>query len=160
MLFWTRHANLRRVENYIYDPSARIIKNPLNSTVFRRLNGLPYTLDHTTLLNRFTKEFGIRGKPLNWFESYFSERTQSVVIRGVKSEPVPLSQGEPQGSVIGPKAYTMYTKSLGDIIEHHGLQYHIYICRRYTDIYATITPPQHRKVGAVLERFVYVAYCK
>ena len=34
MLFWTRHANLRRVENYIYDPSARIIKNPLNSTVF------------------------------------------------------------------------------------------------------------------------------
>ena len=84
------------------------------------------TLDHTTLLNRFNKEFGIRGKPLNWFESYFSERTQSVVIRGVKSEPVPLSQGVPQGSVIGPKAYTMYTKSLGDIIEHHGLQYHIY----------------------------------
>ena len=84
------------------------------------------TPDHTTLLNRFNKEFGIRGKPLKWFESYFSERTQSVVIRGVKSEPVPLSQGVPQGSVISPKAYTMYTKSLGDIIEHHGLQYHIY----------------------------------
>ena len=66
------------------------------------------TLDHTTLLNRFNKEFGIRGKSLNWFESYFSERTQSVVIRGVKSEPVPLSQRVPQGSVIGPKAYTMY----------------------------------------------------
>ena len=59
-------------------------------------------------------------------ESYFSERTQSVVIRGVKSEPVPLSQGVPQGSIIGPKSYTMYTKSLGDIIEHLGLQYHIY----------------------------------
>ena len=73
------------------------------------------TLDHTTLLNRFNKEFGITGKPLKWFESYFSERTQSVVIRGVKSEPVPLSQGVPQGSVIGPKAYTMYTKSLGTL---------------------------------------------
>ena len=84
------------------------------------------TLDHTTLLNRFNKEFGIRGKPLKWFKLYFSERTQSVVIRGVKSEPVPLSQGVPHGSVIGRKAYTMYTKSLGDIIEHHGLQYHIY----------------------------------
>ena len=84
------------------------------------------TLDHSTLLNRFNEEFGIIGKPLKWFESYFGERTQSVVIRGVKSEPVPLSQGVPQGSVIGPKAYTMYTKSLGDIIEHHGLQYHIY----------------------------------
>ena len=84
------------------------------------------TLNHSTLLNRFNEEFGIIGKPLKWFESYFGERTQSVVIRGVKSEPVPLSQGVPQGSVIGPKAYTMYTKSLGDIREHHGLQYHIY----------------------------------
>ena len=83
------------------------------------------TLDHTTLLNRFNKEFEIIGKPLKWFESYFGERTQSVVIRGAKSEPVPLSQGVPQGSVIDPTAYTMYTKSLGDIIEHHGLQYHI-----------------------------------
>ena len=85
-----------------------------------------YTLDHTTLLNRFNREFGIRGKPLKWFESYFSERTQSVVIRGVKSEPVLLSQGVPQWSVIGPKAYTKYTKSLGDIIKHHMMQYHIY----------------------------------
>ena len=40
MLFWTRHAGFRRVENDIYDPSARIIKNPLNSTIFwtRHLN--------------------------------------------------------------------------------------------------------------------------
>ena len=41
------------------------------------------TLDHTTLLNRFNKEFGIRVKPLKWFESYFSEITQSVVIRSL-----------------------------------------------------------------------------
>ena len=50
MLFWTRHANLRRVENYIYDPSARIIKNPLNSTVFwkRRLNPATRRLNSAT----------------------------------------------------------------------------------------------------------------
>ena len=98
------------------------------------------TLDHTTLLNRFNKEFGIRGKPLKWFESYFSERTQSVVIRGVNFEPVPLGQGVPQGSVIGPKAYTMYTKLLGDIIEHHGLQYHIYMQTIYRYICHYHTP--------------------
>ena len=77
--------------------------------------------------------------PSCWFESYFSERTQSVVIRGVKSEPVPLSQEVPQGSVIGPKAYTNYTKLLGDIIEHHGLQYYIYTYDIQIYIYATIT---------------------
>ena len=60
-------------------------------------------------------------------KSYFSERTQSVVIRAVKSEPVPLNQGVPQESVIGPKAYTMYTKLLGDIILCNIMQYYIYI---------------------------------
>ena len=30
------------------------------------------TLDHTTLLNRFNKEFGIREEPLKWFESYLA----------------------------------------------------------------------------------------
>ena len=55
MLFWTRRANLRRVENYIYDPSARIIKNLLNSTVFwkrhlnpRRVGSTPRRV-HSTL---------------------------------------------------------------------------------------------------------------
>ena len=36
MLFWMRHASCRRVENDIYDPSARIVKNHLNSR--RRVN--------------------------------------------------------------------------------------------------------------------------
>ena len=50
MLFWTRRANLRRVENYIYDPSARIIKNLLNSTVFwkRHLNPATRRLNSAT----------------------------------------------------------------------------------------------------------------
>ena len=40
MLFWTCHANFRRFENDIYDPFARINKNPFNSTIFwtRHLN--------------------------------------------------------------------------------------------------------------------------
>ena len=50
MLFWTRHANFRRVENYTYNPSARIIKNPLNSTKFwmRRLNSAKRQLNSAT----------------------------------------------------------------------------------------------------------------
>ena len=49
MLFWTRHANFRPVENYIYDPSARIFKNPLNFTIFwtRHLNSATRQLNST-----------------------------------------------------------------------------------------------------------------
>ena len=50
MLFWTGHANFRRVENDIYDPSDRIIKNPLNSTIFwtRHLNSAIRQLNSAT----------------------------------------------------------------------------------------------------------------
>ena len=59
MLFWTRHANFRRVENYIYDPSARIIKNLLNSTVIwkRHLNPVTRRLNSATRsLNSATRQ--------------------------------------------------------------------------------------------------------
>ena len=43
-------ANFPRVENYIYDPSVRIIKNPLNSTTFLscRLNSATCQLNSAT----------------------------------------------------------------------------------------------------------------
>lgn len=37
-----------------------------------------------------------------------------------------LSYGVPQGSVLGPVLYTMYTMPVGSIIRSHGLSYHIY----------------------------------
>ena len=74
--FWTRHANLRRVENYIYDPSARIIKNPLNSTVFwkRRLNPATRRLNSATRpLNSATRQI------LHWnIVVYFDEASSQL----------------------------------------------------------------------------------
>ena len=37
-----------------------------------------------------------------------------------------LKYGVPEGSVLGPKKYTMYVKPLGAIIRRHGLSYHFY----------------------------------
>ena len=53
-------------------------------------------------------------------------RSQSVVINGSSSKPhVPL-EGVPQGSVIGPLSFTLYTAPLEDIIESHGFGRMIY----------------------------------
>ena len=43
------------------------------------------TFDHELLLQRMFKRFGIDGQVLKWFQSYLQNRTQSVVIDGVKS---------------------------------------------------------------------------
>ena len=84
------------------------------------------TLDHKILINRLRDTFGISGVALDWFASYLSDRAQSVVISGSTSKPCHLKYGVPQGSVLGPKLYTMYTQALGDLIRQHGLDYHMY----------------------------------
>ena len=37
-----------------------------------------------------------------------------------------LECGVPQGSVIGPRVFTMYSQYVSTIIRRHGLNYHIY----------------------------------
>ena len=60
------------------------------------------------------------------FRSYLSDRTQYVRIQDVSSDVHALPYGVPQGSVLGPLLYSLYTFPLGDIARSHGLSYHFY----------------------------------
>ena len=84
------------------------------------------TIDHQTLLRRLEHCFGIYGKPLAWMTSYLTDRYQTVCVGDELSEPVLMENSVPQGCVLGPKNYIMYTKPLGDIIRTHGLHHHFY----------------------------------
>ena len=63
------------------------------------------------------------GTALEWFASYLVSHTQSVVIDGISSAPLPLSCGVPQGSVVGPILFTLYTQALSCIINRHNCNY-------------------------------------
>jgi len=84
------------------------------------------TIDHRTLLHRLEHHYGVTGKPLTWMASYLSDRYQTVCIGGELSGPVLMQYSVLQGSVLGPKYYTMYTKSVGTIYRNHGVNYHFY----------------------------------
>ena len=84
------------------------------------------TVDHSILLEFLKDTIGVDGSAWNWFESYLSGRTQHVSIDNVLSDASELLYGVPQGSVMGPFKFCVYTLPLGAIIRYHGLQYSIY----------------------------------
>ena len=86
------------------------------------------TIDHRTLLHRLEHMFGIAGKPLEWMSSYPSGRYQTVTIDGKLSEPVKMTFSVPQGSVLGPKFYNIYTTPVGAICKNHRLFFIPFLC--------------------------------
>ena len=76
------------------------------------------TLDHAILLRRLESTFGISRN--------LSDRTQSVVVDGLMSTPIPLVFGVPQGSVLGRVLFTLYSQPPSDVIAYHSCDYHKY----------------------------------
>ena len=83
-------------------------------------------IDHSILLHRLYHEFGIQGMALDWFSSYLTNRTQSVSIDCYMSQPATISFGVPQGSVLGPVFFVLYTAPLSTVIEKHSVLHHSY----------------------------------
>ena len=66
------------------------------------------TTDHDTLFELLEKYVGITGNALQSIKSYFSDRTQRVVIDGILSDFACLICGVPQSSVLGPMTFCLY----------------------------------------------------
>ena len=82
------------------------------------------TIDHSILLHGLHHDFGIQGTALDWFSSYPTNRTQPVSIHCYTSEPAPISFDVPQGSVLGPVLFVLYTAFLSTVTEKHSVLHH------------------------------------
>ena len=72
-------------------------------------------IDHDILLHRLQHVFGIQGTVLSWFRFYLTIRFQIVSIQGTHSEQIEPCCGVPQGSVLGPILFVLYTQPLTSV---------------------------------------------
>ena len=67
------------------------------------------TLDYTIRLDRLSRYFGFSRTVLRWFSSYLTGRIQCVTIGNTPSRSQRFEFGAPQGSILGPLLFTLYT---------------------------------------------------
>ena len=84
------------------------------------------TIDLATLTDRLSDWYGISGQAQIWFSSYLQNRLQSVKIEDTFSDKVTPSYGVPQGFVLGPVFFTLYTTPLSAIISSFDINHHLY----------------------------------
>lgn len=99
------------VHSLINNVTENLNNNKKVLTVFLDLAKAFDTVPVSTLLIKL-ESIGVRGSPLEFFRSYLSDRSQSVVIDNHKSEELPIQYGVPQGSILGPTLFLVYINSL------------------------------------------------
>src|SRR5437867_4904910 len=103
-----------------------ISKHKLSALVLLDLSAAFDTIDHNILLSRLTSNFGVSGSALSLISSYLSNRSQSVSIQSHFSPSAPISTGVPQGSVLGPLLFCLYTTPLTYLFSNSPVSYHFY----------------------------------
>ena len=101
-------------------------KQRVSALVLLDLSAAFDTIDHNILLNRLNSYFGISNSAFSLLSSYLSNRSQSVVVDNEFSSKLPLLRGVPQGSVLGPLLFSLFTTPLSHLLADSSIQFHFY----------------------------------
>ena len=83
-------------------------------------------VDHAILLQILQLQFGISSTALLWITSFLSNRSHKVRVGAKTSETYNILFGVPQGSILGPLLFILYTSNITSIAHSFGISIHLY----------------------------------
>jgi len=95
-------------------------------------------LSTNRLLRQLNHPFGVRGTSHKWVDSYLNERSQYVRVGDRVSSSVSCHYKVPQGSVLGPLLFTIYTSPIVSVIAPFRNVHHAQYADD-TQLYITLT---------------------
>jgi len=78
------------------------------------------------MLDVLQQRFDVRDAALDWFTSYYADRTQVIVVGTDSSFVSELRIGAPQGSVLGPRSFVVCAEDVTDIFKQHCVRQHLF----------------------------------
>jgi hypothetical protein len=154
---YSTETALNRIQN---DLLLAMNRRQVSALVLLDLSAAFDTIDHDILLSRLQSSFGLSDTAFQLLSSYLCNRSQSVQIDQSSSDELPLLRGVPQGSVLGPLLFTLYTTPLSHLLTASSIHFHLYADD--TQLYVSFTSPDSSeslaKLSATLDQ-VFRWFC-
>jgi hypothetical protein len=114
--FRPKHSTTHAIHEFVDQAITSFEEKKTTLGVFLDLSKAFDTIDHSILLSKL-EWYGVRGTALEWFRSYLSNRKQFVQYKETKSSTHTIPCGVPQGSVLGPLLFIIYTNDLPNCLK-------------------------------------------